>query len=98
MAEAIIDRLEVVDVEDHRRRRPAGTGLALDQPRRYLREAAAVEHAGQGIHRSGVLVRDHRALGDHHEDDEYGAGRIKHELDGESGYPDAAGEPDVVGM
>ena len=32
MAEAIIDRLEMVDVEDQRRHRAAGLGLALDQP------------------------------------------------------------------
>jgi hypothetical protein len=33
MAEAVVDRLEMVDVEDHHRHRPAGIGFALDHPR-----------------------------------------------------------------
>ena len=63
-----------------------------------LGKAAAIEHAGQGIDRRRGLVRGHRALGHQHEDDEHGADRIEHELDGEYGHPDAAGELAVVRM
>ena len=98
MTEAVVDRLEMVDVEDHHRYRPAGDGFAVDHPRARLGEAAAIEHAGQGVHRCRRLVRDHRALGHQKEDDEHGADRIEHELDGESGHPDAASELAIVGI
>src|SRR5205814_6388284 len=62
VAEAIVDRLEMIDVEAQYRYGPTGSGFALDHARARLREAATVEHAGQRIHRSRRLVRRHGAL------------------------------------
>jgi hypothetical protein len=98
MAEAVVDRLEMVDVEDQHRHRATGARFALNHPRRRLREAAAIEHAGQRIHRRRRLGHGHRALRDQHEDDEHGADRVEHKFDREQRHPDAAGEHIVMGV
>src|SRR5882757_1498357 len=96
MAETVVDRLEMVEVEDQHRYRTAGVRLTLYHPRRRLRKTTAIEHAGQRVRRRRRLVRGYHALRHQHEDDEYGGDGIKHELDGEHRHPDAAGESIVV--
>src|SRR4051794_5880814 len=50
VAEAIVNRLKMIDVEDQYRYGPTGSGFALDHARARLRKAATVEHACQRIH------------------------------------------------
>ncbi len=96
MAEAVVDRLEMIDVEDQSRHRTPGIGFAFDHPRRRLGKTTAIEHAGQRIHRRCGLVRGHRALRHQHEDHEHRADRVEHEFDGEGRHPDAAAERRIV--
>src|SRR5690349_6753139 len=47
VTEAVVDALEMVDIEDQHRDGAAGHGLLLDHARAGLGKTAAVEHAGQ---------------------------------------------------
>jgi hypothetical protein len=96
MTEAVVDALEMVDVENHHRHRPPCGGLAIDQKVAGFRETAAVQHAAQGIDRSRGLVHRHGAVRHQHEDHEHGADRVQHQLDRERRHPNAAGEGFVM--
>ena len=68
MAEAVVERLEVVEVEEQQAERRALVGVALQQPRAARHEGAPVERAGQRIGlRLGALVELEALLGQRHQ-------------------------------
>src|SRR4029077_16689395 len=98
MTETIVDRFEVIDVEDQSGDRAPRTGFTLDDPCAGFRETATIEHSGQRIDRCGVLVHGDRAFRHHHEDQEHRADGIKYEFDRKDRDPDAAGKRSIVRM
>ena len=70
MAEAVVERFEVVEIEEQQAERRALFGVALQQPLAARHEGAAVERAGQRIGlRLGALVEFEALLGQRHQQD-----------------------------
>ena len=81
MAVAVVDVLEVVDVEDEQRELAAETAHALELAAHVAHEIAAVVRAGERVrHRHAAAFLDHRLERMLEGDDAPGGGQPRDEL------------------
>ena len=89
VAETIVDRFEIVEVEQHHRGRTRIGRLALELRFAVLQEGAAVGDAGQRIDQRRGLVAVLGALFRHRQQDEGDRDREQQRLEAQHGEPDA---------
>ena len=89
VAEAVVDRLEMVEVDQQHADRTVARDLLLQQGLGVLQEGAAVEQAGERIDHRGGLVPQLGALLRHREQDEGGRDRHQEGFEAEHAEPGA---------
>ena len=93
---AVIDRLEMVEVEHQHAHPPAALGLPRHHLAGRLEESAAVEQAGHRIGQRGLLVDADGALLGQHQHDEGGPHDIEHDFEREQRDPPARERDDAA--
>ncbi len=89
MAEAIVDRFEIVEIEQHDRNRARIGRLPAQLSFAVLQEGAAIGNAGERIDQRGGPVAIFGAFLGHRQQDESDRDREQQRLEAEHGEPDA---------
>ena len=89
VAEAVVDRLEMIEIDQQHGDRAVARDLLLQQRLGVLQERAAIEQAGERVDHRGGLVAQFGALLRHREQDEGGRDRHQEGFQAEHAQPRA---------